>query len=120
MTNRIAEYLIACALVTLLGLLANPFMVWMPSPTQMMLVLVAAILAVVYGGFVYKETVEDEREVLHRMLAGRTAFLASVAVLTVALLYQGVTHAVDPWIPAALAVTILAKLIARAWANKVR
>lgn len=118
--NTIAEYLIASALVILLGLLANPFMVWMPSPAQMMVVLVAAILAIVYGGFVYKEGMGDERETLHRMLAGRAAFLTSVAVLTTALIVQGLQHNIDLWIPAALAVTILAKLIARAWANKAR
>ena len=118
--NTIAEYLIALALIALLGLLANPFMVWMPSPTEMILVLVAAILAVVYAGFVLKERAGDEREMLHRMLAGRAAFLTSVAVLTVALLYQGVTHAVDPWIPATLGLTIVAKLLARVWANRAR
>ena len=118
--NTFAEYLIAVALVALLGLLTNPFMVWMPTPTQMVVVFVAAILAVVYGGFVLKEQAGDERETLHRMLAGRAAFLASVTVLTIALLEQGIRHSIDLWIPAALAVTILAKLIARAWANKAR
>lgn len=116
--NTFTESLVAIALVILLGLLANPFMVWMPTQTEMILVLVAAILAVVYSGFVLKETGGDEREILHRMLAGRAAFLTSIAVLTVALIYQAVTHTVDLWIPAALALTILAKLIARAWASR--
>ena len=116
--NSFTQYLIALALVILLGLLANPFMVWMPSPTEMLVVLVAAILAVVYGGFVLKENGGDERDVLHRMLAGRAAFLASLAVLTIALIYQGAHRAIDPWIPAALALTILAKLVAHAWASR--
>ncbi|MBU6323358.1 MAG: hypothetical protein KGI41_00515 [Patescibacteria group bacterium] len=116
--NTFAEYLIAVALVALLGLLTNPFMVWMPTPTQMVVVFVAAILAVVYGGFVLKEQAGDERETLHRMLAGRAAFLTAMAVLTMALIYQGVTHTIDPWIPAALALTIFAKLVARAWASR--
>lgn len=118
--NTFTEYLIAIALIILLGLLANPFMLWMPTPTQMVVVLVAAILAVVYGGFVLKEQAGDERETLHRMLAGRAAFLTSMSVLTLALIYQGVTHAVDPWIPATLALVIIAKLFARAWANRYR
>ncbi|MDE2079042.1 MAG: hypothetical protein KGI73_01505 [Patescibacteria group bacterium] len=118
--NTFAEYLIALALVILLGLLSNPFMLWMPTPTQMVVVLVAAILAVVYGGFVLKEQTGDERETLHRMLAGRAAFLTAMATLTLALIYQGLTHAIDPWIPLALALTILAKLAARAWANHYR
>lgn len=116
--NAFAEYLIAIALVILLALLANPFMVWMPSPLEMIVVLVAAILAVVYGGFVLKEQAADEREMLHRMIAGRAAFLMSIAVLTIALIYQAMTHAVDLWIPAALGLTILAKLGARAWASR--
>jgi hypothetical protein len=118
--NTAAQYLIAFALVLLLGLLANPFMIWMPNQAEMMVVLVAAILAVVYAGFVLKEEAGDERETLHRMLAGRAAFLTSLGVLTVALLYQGVTHTIDPWIPGALALTLLAKLITRMWANATR
>ena len=113
-----ANYLVAVALVILLGLLANPYMLWMPSPAQMMIVLVAAILAVVYGGFVLKEAAGDERETLHRMLAGRAAFITALTMLTVALVVQGVTHSIDPWIPATLAFTIIAKLVARAWANR--
>lgn len=113
-----AEYLIAIALVILLGLLANPFMLWMPSTALMAVTLVAAILAVVYGGFVYKEQAADERDALHRMLAGRAAFLTSLAVLTLALIWQGAINDIDPWIPAALGLTILAKLIARAWASR--
>jgi hypothetical protein len=115
--NTVAEYLIAFALILLLGLLADPFHLWMPSAIEMILVLAAALLAVVYGGFVLKERAADERDALHRMLAGRAAFLTSTTVLTVALLYQGVTHTIDPWIPAALALTILAKLATRAWAS---
>ena len=116
--NAFTEYLVAIALVILLGLLANPFMVIMPSPVEMMVIFVAAILAVVYGAFVYKERAGDERETLHRMIAGRAAFLTSVAVLTLALIVQGINHAVDLWIPAALALTILAKLAARTWASR--
>ncbi len=116
--STLAEYLIAIALVILLGLLTNPLMVWMPTPTQTAIVLVAALLAVVYGGFVLKEGAGDERETLHKMLAGRAAFLTSVCVLTLALIYQGATHTIDPWIPAALALTIIAKLAARAWASR--
>lgn len=113
------EYLIAAALVILLGLLANPWMVWMPTPALMAAVLFVAILAVIYAGFVYQERPADEREALHRALAGRAAFLTALGVLTFALIYQGsITHAIDPFIPATLALTILAKLISRAWAGR--
>jgi hypothetical protein len=116
--NTFTEYLVAIALVILLGLLADPFMLIMPTPVETAVILVAAILAVVYGGFVYKERAGDERETLHRMIAGRAAFLTSVGVLTLALLVQGFNHAIDPWIPAALALTIIAKLAARVWAGR--
>ena len=115
--NSITEYLIGTALVILLVLLANPYMLWMPTSSQMAIVLVASLLAIVYGSFVYKEQMGDERETLHRMLAGRTAFLASVASLTLALLVQAITSSIDLWIPATLAVTILAKLATRVWAD---
>ncbi|MDE1945148.1 MAG: hypothetical protein KGI03_02625, partial [Patescibacteria group bacterium] len=60
--TALAEYLIALALVALLGLLANPWMVWMPTPALMAAVLFVAILVALYAGFVYRERAADERD----------------------------------------------------------
>jgi hypothetical protein len=112
------EYIVATVLLILLVLLGNPFMFWMPSMLTMCLLLIATLLVLVYAGFVLKEKGGDERELQHRMLAGRAAYLTGIGVLALALLVQGLSHQIDPWIPGALALMVLAKIVARIWSNK--
>lgn len=114
------EYLVAFVLTVLLILLGNPFMFWMPSMLTTLVLLVAALLALVYAGFVLKEVSRDEREMLHRMFAGRVAYLAGISILTVALVAQGLRGGIDPWIPSALACMVLAKVIAHAFAERTK
>lgn len=109
------EYITGIVLVVLLLLVGNPFMFWMPSAMAMTLLLVATLLALVYAGFILKEKSGDERDLLHRMLAGRVAYLTGIGILTLALLLQGLSHHIDPWIAGALACMVIAKIIARAW-----
>jgi hypothetical protein len=111
------EYIIAAILIVLLVLLGNPFMFWMPSVMAMTLLLIATLFALIYAGFVLQENGGDERDLLHRMLAGRAAYLTGIGTLTLALLVQGLSHHIDPWIPGALALMILAKIVARTWAD---
>lgn len=112
------EYIVGIILVVLLLLIGNPFMFWMPSILAMTLLLVATLFALIYAGFVLKERGGDERDLLHRMLAGRAAYLAGIGILTLALLVQGLAHHIDPWIPGALALMVIAKIVARTWADK--
>lgn len=113
MKNNLFHILTAVALVVLLFLQTDPLMYWMPSMAVMPALLVATLLACVWAGFVMNETATDEREAMHRMNAGRIAYLAGIAVLTVALFWQGMHHASDPWIAIALATMVIVKLGAR-------
>ena len=105
--------MIAVILVVVLILLTDPFMNIMPPMAAMGALLCAAILLVMWSGFVMYESAADEREAMHRMNAGRVAYLSGVAVLTVALIVQGLSHQSDPWIAGALAIMVLSKLAAR-------
>lgn len=107
--------ILALALVALLATLLDPFMLLMPSMATMLVLVALAVLILAWMGFVLKEGAGDEREALHRMHAGRAAYLAGLAVLTAALLYQGFTHALDPWVVAALAAMILVKVFSRSY-----
>jgi len=113
MENKFFPIGTAVVLVVLLTLLSDPFMVWMPMGAQLFVLLGAAVVACVWVGFVMYEQAHDEREALHKMQAGRIAYLSGIAVLTVALIAQGFAHAIDPWIPVALGVMVIAKLVAR-------
>jgi len=117
MANKFSYIGTAVVLVALLVLLSDPFMLWMPMGAQLTVLLGAAVLVCVWTGFVLYERANDEREALHTMHAGRVAYLSGIAVLTLALIVQGLNHAIDPWISAALGTMVVAKLAARLYAE---
>ncbi len=120
MQNKLSFIGTAVVLLILLVLLTDPFMLWMPMGAQLAVLLGAAVFACVWAGFVLYERANDEREALHTMHAGRTAYLSGIAVLTLALVFQGLAHAIDPWISAALAVMVISKLAARLYSEQYR
>ena len=120
MANKFFHICIAVVLVGLLTLLSDPFMLWMPAPAQMAALLGVATLACIWAGFVMYERISDERDAIHRMIAGRTAYLSGIAVLTVALVAQGFAHDIDPWISIALGVMVVVKLASRFYSDKYR
>lgn len=113
MTN-VLHIVLALVLVVLLVLLTDPFMNFMPAMGAMFSLVGATVLLIIFAGFVMFERASDEREVMHRMNAGRIAYLSGIAVLTVGLLVEGLTlHHVNPWIAGALGIMVVSKLIAR-------
>lgn len=117
MKNNILEIIVMVCLIALSVLLLNPFGFWMPD--MMVIALLACTLGLfgLFASFVLRETGEDEREDQHRALAGRNAFLAGAAVLTVGILVQGHSHAVDPWLVGALSAMIVVKIFTRRWSD---
>lgn len=103
----------ALLLSFVLMVLADLVPFWMPMMGEMLALLLVTVLMLVWAGFVMQETARDEREVQLKMKSGRIAYLSGLGVLTLALIVQGLSHAIDPWITLALAVMVLAKLLAR-------
>ncbi|MEK7086457.1 MAG: hypothetical protein AAB709_01750 [Patescibacteria group bacterium] len=120
MENKFFHIGTASVLVILLLLLSDPFMLWMPAKAQMVVLLCAAVLVAVWSGFVMYENSGDERELVHKMHAGRIAYLSGIAVLTLALIFQGFAHAIDPWVSFALGVMVVSKLATRLYADRYR
>lgn len=116
--NVVIQWIILGLLTLVLFTLVDPFMYWMPSMLQLVALTCSAGLLVVFAAFFVAEKANDEREAQHRMLAGRAAFLAGIAVLTTALVVQGLTHTLDVWIPLAIGAMIAAKLVARWFADR--
>lgn len=84
-------------------------------------ILTAAIIILgVYGVFVERERPVDERDEVHRMLAGRVAFHVGAGLLTVGIAVQSYNHALDPWLVFVLVSMIVAKAGARLYADKER
>ncbi len=115
---QVIERVVAVILIVLLILIGNPFMFWMPGMVLISVLAVITALIFVWTGFVLTEKAHDEREIAHRTHAGRAAYLGAAAMLTIALVYQGLTHHIDLWIPATLAVMIIAKLFTRFFAER--
>ena len=120
MANKILHIGTAIVLVGLLILLSDPFMLWMPAKAQMAALLGAAVLACVWAGFVMYERASDEREMLHKMHAGRVAYLSGIAVLTLALVFQGFARDIDPWVSIALGAMVISKLVSRFYSEHYR
>ena len=111
MKNNTLHILVAVVLVVLLVLLTDPFMLWMPPMAAMTVLAAVAVLLCVWAGFIMREGAADEREALHRVRAGRAAYLTAVGVLTTGLIWQGFAlHHIDPWIALALGSIVLVKL----------
>ncbi|MEO5646671.1 MAG: hypothetical protein ABIO57_00355 [Candidatus Paceibacterota bacterium] len=116
--SLIKEITVATALIIVLFILLNPFAWWMPD---MMLAGLLAIALVVFGLFaifIIKEKVIDEREEQHKVIAGRAAFIAGTAILTIAIVWQSLSHHVDPWLYLTFVVMVIAKLGTRAYTDR--
>jgi len=118
MKNNIKEIIAMTGLVIIAVLLINPFHFWMPD--MMVMAMLAVILALfgIFASFVLREQGGDERDSVHRSLAGRNAFLAGSTALVLGIIIQGYHHKVDVWLVIALVVMVTAKIMTRWWADK--
>lgn len=116
--NTIAETIVALCLLLSSALLLNPFGFWMPN--MMLAAALGLILALfgVFASFVLREKSFDERDALHKALAGRNAFLAGSLVLLAGIAAESFRHAVDPWLVLGFVAMVLAKLLSRRWADR--
>jgi Na+/glutamate symporter len=82
----------------------------------LMLVLTFIALAL-FAIFVLREKAQDEREIAHRMLSGRVAFLVGSALLTFGVIIQSLNHSVDAWLVVTLVAMIFSKIVARIYGD---
>ncbi len=118
MKNNLKETIITICLVLVAILFLNPFHFWMPDVFVMCMLVVALILFGIFTSFVLREKVFDERDSVHRALAGRNSFLVGSAVLMLAILVQEYNEALDPWIVFVFIAMIVTKIITRVWSDR--
>lgn len=88
----------------------DPFMVLMPESMVYGLLVLLFISFVIYTSFVWHEHANDEREEVHRALAGRIAYIAGTTTLVTGIIYQiYYIHHVDPFLVIALSVMAITK-----------
>ncbi|CAN5151298.1 hypothetical protein BH11PAT4_BH11PAT4_6450 [soil metagenome] len=109
-----SKFVLDIALVvslTLLSLLAvAPDALVMPSSLQMAILAVACAAVAAFLVFLWRETPADEREASNQFTASRFAYSTGAGFLIIALIYQGLTHQPDPFIPLTLLIMIGTKL----------
>ncbi len=110
------EIIISLILLVLLGLVFHP-QSWMPPMAVTFLALGLAVVFTVFAIFFWREQAQDEREGLHRLMAGRVAFLTGAAVLVLGIVSQTVQHQLDPWLIATLGAMVLAKMGCRIYSQ---
>lgn len=111
------EFLITVLFIFVVLLFLHPseFLMPMSMEASLVILMVAAFLA--YLGLIWKERAADERDDHHRLNAGRLSSLAGVTVLVSGILYQNLTHHIDPWLIATLVAMIITKAAARAYSH---
>jgi hypothetical protein len=117
MKNNFKEISITVAMSIIAVLLLNPFHFWMPD--MMLMSMLAGLLALfsVFASFILREKIGDERDSLHRTLAGRNAFLVGAGVLILGIVVQGYGHVVDPWLVITLVCMVVVKIATRIWSD---
>jgi len=118
-SNFTLESVLAGGTVLALLLLINPGDWFMPDMFVMTLVCVAALLFFLFMGFVFAESVHDEREELHRYIAARLGYLGGASVLMIMIVIGELQHAKDnDALVYALGAMILMKVIGMIYAKK--
>lgn len=116
--NLSLETVLALGTLVALLLLVNPGGWFMPDMFVMTLVCVAALLFFLFMGFVFAESVHDEREELHRYIAARLGYLGGASVLMVMIVIQEFQHTDNDALVYALGAMLLAKVLGMMYAKK--
>lgn len=109
--NFLQEIFVSLALIVLLVLFLNPFGFWMPNALLIMMIAGLIVVFALFASFIWRETAQDEREALHRFMAGRIAYLAGAGGLVVGIIVQSLQHNLDGWLVGILGIMIFAKII---------
>lgn len=115
--TRIIEIIVALLLVGLLILFLSPIDLLMPMTTGTMSILLVAVLFLVFSSLVFREKSRDERENFLKMNAGRLSFLSGSVIAVIGILYQSLTHNIDPWLVYTLIGMILTKTTTRLYSS---
>jgi cobalamin synthase len=118
MKNNIKEIIVPFFLILIAVLLLNPFHFWMPNMMVICMLAIALVLFGIFASYILREKSVDERDNLHRTLAGRNAFLAGAGVLMIGIVVQSYAHSVDSWLVIALIIMIVVKTGTRMWSDK--
>lgn len=114
----LSEKIVTVLLVVFLIWFVNPFDFWMTGAMHMTLLGLIVALFAIFAMFLWRESIVDEREQLHRFIATRFAYTAGGGLLLLGILVQALAHRIDPWMPLVLTGMVLAKIVGRWYAQR--
>ncbi len=109
--NNFSEFVLPLALIVVLLTLVVPLGL---THDQAMVMAQQGFLLAGFTSFallVWRERVSDEREQLHRMMTGRSAYLVASGILIVGIVAESLGGQVDRWLVFALIAMVLTKII---------
>lgn len=115
--NNFKEIIISASLVILLVVIANPFNLWMPNMIHMTILAFTLVFFALLAVFIVREKTIDERDGVHRMLAGRMAFLIGSGGLILGIAYQSYESNLDVWLVVVLVAMVLTKITTRLYGD---
>jgi len=104
------ELILSGVILVLLTLLLNPLDFWMPDSMHMVILVGLVVVFSLFALFIYREKAKDEREVLHRFIAGRFAYLIGTTTLVIGIVFETLNHRYNTWLLLTLGIMILAKI----------
>lgn len=107
------DVLVAAVLILFLSILVRGPELLMPMNLNSMALILFIISFMVFVGLIFREESSDERETLHKLEAGRVAYLSGIGIITLGIITQSFSYSIDPWLVYALIVMILVKIFAR-------
>jgi heme A synthase len=107
----LSEIVISLIMAVFLILLGNPLSANMSKSMHMAVILGLSLIFILFASFIWKEKVKDEREIMHRYIASRFAYITAVVLMTVGVIAKSLQHEYDRWLIFTLLFVVLAKVI---------
>lgn len=107
------ETITGAILIILLVLITNSGNLLMPSTLDTMLTISITAVFIFYLAVIWKEKTKDERELSHKLNAGRWAFLVGSTLAVFGIVIESASHNVDPWLLYTVIAMIITKIISR-------
>lgn len=117
-TSALSEGMVGGILVVILLSFLNSKSLTMPMNLSMFAIATMVVLFLAYASTVWKESVRDEREDHHRLMASRFGYLVGATTLVIAAIVQLFRHDLNPWIIYVLVAMISSKIVARMYFEK--
>ena len=102
----------AVLVLVLLTFLNGPELL-MPMTFNSMALVLFIIFSIMFIGLIFRENSFDERERLHKLEAGRVAYLSGIVVITIGIIVQSFSYSIDPWLVYTLITMIIIKIAVR-------